>query len=84
MKQGGSKEQYLPAKRKVYTTKNTAEVKKFSDLKPGMKTIFKILKQLRSDNQDVEATNVSKITQVPSPLTTRSRKLLGSNTMSVF
>ena len=57
-KQGGSKEQYLQAKqndvkRTVYTANKTAEVKKFSDLKPGMNDIFKLSKQLRSDNQDV-------------------------------
>ena len=56
-KQGGSKEQYRQAKRNakrtVHTAKKTASVKKFSDLKPGMNDIFKILKQMRSDNQDV-------------------------------
>ena len=36
-----------------FTQQKTAEVKKFSDLKPGMNGIFKISKQLRSDNQDV-------------------------------
>ena len=54
-KQRGSKEQYLQvkrnAKRTVYTAKKTAEVKKFSDLKPGMNDIFKISKQLRSDSR---------------------------------
>ena len=54
-KQGGSKEQYLQTKRNVkrtvYTPKKTAGVKKFSDLKPGMSGVFKILKQLRSDTQ---------------------------------
>ena len=51
------KEQYQQAKRNlkrtVYTAKKIAEVKKFSDLKPGMNDIFKISKQLKSDNQDV-------------------------------
>ena len=42
-KQGGGKEQYLQAKRTVYTAKKTAEEKKFSDLKPGMDNIFKRL-----------------------------------------
>ena len=48
------KEQYLQAKRNakrtVYTAKKTAEGNKFSDLKPGMDDIFKIVKQLRKDN----------------------------------
>ena len=52
-KQGGGKEQYLQAKRTVYTAKKSAEEKEFSDLKPGMDNIFKIAKQLRKDNQDV-------------------------------
>ena len=56
-KQGTSKEQYLEAKRNtkrtVHTAKKTADVKKFSDLKPGMNGILKISEQLRSDNQDV-------------------------------
>ena len=37
----------------VYTAKKAAEVKKFSDLKPGMNNLFKISKQLRSGNQEV-------------------------------
>ena len=41
------------AKRTIYTAEKTAEVKKFSDQKPGMNDIFKISKQLRSDIQDV-------------------------------
>ena len=56
-KQGSSKEQYLEAKRNtkrtVHTAKKTADVKKFSDLKPGMNGILKISEQLRSGNQDV-------------------------------
>ena len=56
-KQGGCKEQYLQDKRNVKgtvdTAKKTAKVKKFSDPKPGMNGIFKISKQLKSDNQDV-------------------------------
>ena len=47
-KQGGSKEQYQQAKRNakrtVYAVKKTAEVKKFSNLKPGMKDILKTSK----------------------------------------
>ena len=87
-KKGGGKEQYLQAKRNakrtVYTAKKTSEEKKFSDLKPGMDDIFKIAKQLRKDNQDVVGDKCVKDDSVTSLLTTRSRKLLGNNTMSGF
>ena len=57
MNAGRHKEQYLQAKQNTkftgYTVKKTAEVNKFSDLKLGMNDIFKISKQLRSDNQVV-------------------------------
>ena len=54
---GGSKEEYLiakrTAKRVVYLAKKAAEVKKFSDLRPGLVDIFKIAKQMRKNNQDI-------------------------------
>ena len=56
-KEGGSKEEYLKAKRSakkaVYTAKKAAEDEKFANLKPGMKEIFKMAKQMKRDNQDV-------------------------------
>ena len=47
---------------KVYTAKKTVKVKNFSDLKPGINDIFKISKQLRSDNQDVVSYKCVKMT----------------------
>ena len=56
-KKGGCKEDYLNAKRKakkaVYTAKKAAEEEKFTNLKPGMREIYKMAKQMRQDNQDV-------------------------------
>ena len=48
-----------------------------------MSDIFKISKQLRSDNQDVVGDKCVK-GDSGNLLTIRSRKLLGNNTMSVF
>ena len=63
-KQGGSKEQYIQAKRNakhtVYTAKKTAEVKKFSDLKSGMNGIFKILKRVKDDSGNLSIDNKAK------------------------
>ena len=56
-KQGGSKEEYLNAKRvakrSVYLAKKNAEIRRFSNLQPGLVDIFKIAKQIRKDNVDV-------------------------------
>ena len=67
-KQGVSKEQYLQAKwnRKhtVYTTKRTAGLKKFSDLKPGMNDSSKFQNNWEVTTKMWLVTNVSKVTQV--------------------
>ena len=54
---GGSKEEYLTAKRtakrEFYLAIKAAEVKKFSDLWSCLVDIFKIAKQMRKNNQDI-------------------------------
>ena len=56
-KKGGSKEEYMKAKRDakraVYGAKKEAEESKFRDLKGGNDNIFRIAKQMRQQNQDV-------------------------------
>ena len=56
-KEGGSKEEYLHAKRlakrSVYAAKRQAEANRFANLRSGKSDIFKIAKQMRRENQDV-------------------------------
>ena len=54
---GGSKDKYLDAKRKarhaVYTAKRHSEQEKFTSIKDNKKNIFRVAKQMRTENQDV-------------------------------
>ena len=54
---GGSKNKYLDAKRKarhtVYTAKRNAEKQKFTGVKENKENIFRVAKQMRTDNPDV-------------------------------
>ena len=54
---GGSKGKYLDAKRKerhaIYTAKGNAEKEKFASVKGNKEKIFRVAKQLGTENQDV-------------------------------
>ena len=54
---GGSKDKYLDVKRKeqhaVYTAKRNAEKEKFASFKDNKENIFRVAKQMRTENQDV-------------------------------
>ena len=54
---GGSKGKYFDAKRKerhaIYTAKGNAEKEKFGSVKYNKEKIFRVSKQLRTENQDV-------------------------------
>ena len=56
-KAGESKDRYLDAKRKarhvVYTAKRNAEKEKFASVKDNKENIFRVAKQMRTENQDV-------------------------------
>ena len=56
-KVGGSKDKYLDAKRKeqhaVYTAKRNAEKEKFASIKDNKENIFRVAKQMHTENQDV-------------------------------
>ena len=53
----GSKDKYLDAKRiarhAVYTAKRHSEQEKFTSIKDNKKNIFRVAKQMRTENQDV-------------------------------
>ena len=53
-KAGGSKDKYLDAKRKaqyaVYTAKRNPEKKKFARVKDNKENIFRVAKQMRTEN----------------------------------
>ena len=54
---GGSKDKYLDTKRKarhaVYTAKRNSEKEKFTSIKDNKENIFRVAKQMRTENQDV-------------------------------
>ena len=56
-KAGGNKDKYVDAKQKsqhaVYTVKRNAEKEKFASVEGNKENIFRVAKQMRTENQDV-------------------------------
>ena len=62
--------------------KKADEVKKFSDLSPGLVDIFKIAKQMRKNNQNISGDKC--VTMVDLQSTILPKGMLGDSTMNVF